>query len=88
MGLIISFGIRVSGVLLIFAMLVIPAVVSLLFVKNINKVFFIAIMINLISVFLGLFGSFKLDLPSGPTIVAFLLGILLLGQIVRIKERH
>ena len=88
MGLIISFGIRVSGVLLIFAMLVIPAVVSLLLVKNIKKIFFIAISINLSSVFIGLYGSFQLDLPSGPTIVAVLLGILLVGQVLRIKTSH
>lgn len=88
MGLIVSFGIKVSGVLLIFAMLVIPAVVSLLFVKNIKKVFFIAIFINLFSVFVGLYGSFQLDLPSGPTIVAVLLVMLLLSQIFKIKLRH
>jgi ABC-type Mn2+/Zn2+ transport system permease subunit len=83
MGLIISFGIRVSGVLLIFAMLIIPAVVSLLFVKNIKKVFFVAIFINLISVFVGLYGSFQLDLPSGPTIVAVLMIPLVLGQLYK-----
>jgi len=82
-GLIISFGIRVSGVLLIFAMLVIPAVVSLLFVKNIKKVFFVAIFVNIISVFVGLYSSFQLDLPSGPTIVAVLLIPLIFGQLYK-----
>jgi ABC-type Mn2+/Zn2+ transport system permease subunit len=88
MGLVISFGIRVCGVLLIFAMLVVPAVIALQWVRDMKKVFLIAIGVNLVAVLIGLIGSFLLDLPSGPAIVAVLISILLGGMLLRTVVRN
>lgn len=83
MGMVISFGLRISGVLLIFAFLVIPVVTALLVAKRMRSVFAIAILTNLIAVVTGIYLSFHWDLPSGPTIVAVLLVPLLAALLFR-----
>jgi ABC-type Mn2+/Zn2+ transport system permease subunit len=83
MGLVISFGIRICGVVLIFAMLVAPAMVALQWVRDMKKILLLAIAVNLTAVAIGLYSSFLLDLPSGPAIVAVLLVILFGGMLLR-----
>ncbi|MDZ7289510.1 MAG: metal ABC transporter permease [candidate division KSB1 bacterium] len=78
-GLVIALGIRVAGVLLIFAFLVMPAAIALLLLRRMRGIFAMAIVIGLIAVFLGLYFSFDLDLPSGPTIVTVLFIFLLMA---------
>lgn len=85
LGLVISLGIKVSGVLLVFAFLVIPAVTGLLLARKMRSVFIIAIIVSLIAVVSGLYFSFRLDLPSGPSIVAVLLIVLLISFLVKKK---
>lgn len=85
LGLMISLGIKVSGVLLIFSFLVMPAVTGLLLARRMQHIFIIAILSSLTSVVSGLYFSFRLDLPSGPTIVAVLLILLVLSFLVRKK---
>lgn len=86
LGLVISLGIKVSGVLLIFAFLVIPAVTGLLLARKMKHIFSIAILSSLASVVGGLYFSFRLDLPSGPTIVAVLLILLMISFFVKKKR--
>lgn len=83
LGLVISLGIKVSGVLLIFSFLVMPAVTGLLLARKMGHIFLVAIFTSLISVVGGLYFSFRLDLPSGPTIVAVMLGLLLVAFAIR-----
>jgi ABC-type Mn2+/Zn2+ transport system permease subunit len=87
MGMVISYGIRISGVLLIFAMLVMPAVLALQISKKIKWTFIISIVVNIISIVSGLFISFYFDLPSGPAIITVLLGVLLGGSLFRTFTR-
>ena len=78
-GLVVALGIRVSGTLLIFALLVAPAACALLVLKKMRWIFPVAIIVSLVSVIFGLYFSFRFDLPSGPGIVAILIGFLLLA---------
>ena len=86
-GVVISLGIKVSGVLLIFGFLVIPAAIALMLVRNMKLIFAIAIVLSLVSVVCGLYFSFELDLPSGPTIVAVLFALLLIAIGLRAARR-
>ncbi|MDZ7319562.1 MAG: metal ABC transporter permease [candidate division KSB1 bacterium] len=83
LGVVISLGIKVSGVLLIFSFLVMPAVTGLLVARKMRHIFIVAILSSLVSVVNGLYFSFRLDLPSGPTIVAVMLSLLLIAFILR-----
>jgi ABC-type Mn2+/Zn2+ transport system permease subunit len=75
LGVTIAVSIRVAGVLLVFAFLVIPGMIGLLLTQRLKYVFLIAIGAAIIPVVLGLYLSFIFDLPSAATIVlaAFLL---------------
>ncbi len=77
LGVIISIGIRLAGTLLTFAYLVVPAVTALRLSQHLGRIYAIAVAAATISTIGGLYASFTLDLPSGPTIVA--VSCLLLG---------
>lgn len=78
LGVVISFGIKTSGVVLTFSYMVIPAVAALLVARNIKKTFLLSTIFGILSAFFGLYLSFIFDLPTGPTIVAVLCIILFL----------
>ncbi|HPZ09276.1 MAG TPA: metal ABC transporter permease [Candidatus Eremiobacteraeota bacterium] len=68
-GLIISMSIHVGGALLTFTYLVIPATTALLITDKIKFVFIFSVIFGLLSSFFGMYFSYIIDLPSGPTIV-------------------
>jgi zinc transport system permease protein len=73
--------IKVVGVILVIAMLTIPAAISNLFTNNLKNMMFFAIIIGFIVTFYGSLMSLNFDLPPGATIVislAFLFIIVLL----------
>jgi zinc transport system permease protein len=65
----IVISIKLVGIILIAAFLVIPAAASRLISRSFSSMTFIAIIIGVISTILGLPASFWLDLPSGATII-------------------
>lgn len=78
-------SIKLVGVLLVNALLVIPAATSKLFAKNVHNMFVFAPLLALIGVLIGLLVSFFLNLPSGPAIVG-MLGILFLIGLISKKQ--
>jgi len=68
-ALTVSLAMRVVGVLLIGALMVIPVVTAMQLRLSFQKTIFSAIIISLISVLLGLFSSYYLNLASGGAIV-------------------
>jgi ABC-type Mn2+/Zn2+ transport system permease subunit len=70
LGVVISVAIRLAGTLLVFAFLVIPAVTGLLLTQHLGRISAIAIGAASIATIFGLYASVKMDLPSGPAIVA------------------
>jgi zinc transport system permease protein len=61
--------IRVVGVILVIAMLTIPAAVAKQFTYNLKKMMFLSALLGIIFVLCGLWLSYELDLASGATIV-------------------
>jgi len=72
LGAVIVVGIRMSGALLTFAYLVIPAYCGLRFSRNLKKTVAWSLLIGPIATFLGLWVSFAKDLPTGPSVTAVL----------------
>jgi len=68
-ALVVTSSVRLAGVLLVFAYLVIPAVVSLLFTENLGKRLALGWAIGGVSSLLGLWASYYFDLPTGAAIV-------------------
>jgi len=69
-GLTIAFAIRATGTLMTTTMLILPATTALLLVNRLKWVFFVAPMIAIIPVAIGLHLSYIADLPASAVIVA------------------
>jgi ABC-type Mn2+/Zn2+ transport system permease subunit len=59
----------VVGIVLVNALLVIPAATAKLLAPSLRRMFVLAPLVGLSSVLAGLVASYRLDLPSGPAIV-------------------
>ena len=89
---VIAVSMKIVGVLLITALLIIPAAAARRFSASPEQMAFIALIIGSCSVWLGLWGSLEWDTPSGPSIVVaalvcFILSILPLPKL-NIVEQH
>lgn len=86
MALVIALAMKIIGVLLITALLIIPAATARRFSTGPEMMAVIAAVLGALSVVGGLFGSLEWDTPSGPSIVvaALLLFIFSLLPITRI----
>ncbi|HSL49975.1 MAG TPA: metal ABC transporter permease [Candidatus Deferrimicrobiaceae bacterium] len=62
-------SISVVGIVLVNALLVIPAATAKLLAPSLRRMFVLAPLVGLSSVLAGLVASYRLDLPSGPAIV-------------------
>jgi len=83
-GLIVTSSVRLAGVLLVFAYLVIPAIGSLLFTEKLGSRLAFGWAVGGISSFLGLWASYYFDLPTGATVVCAFGLILVLLFFVRL----
>ena len=70
MTLVVAVSIRSVGILLISSLLIIPAATARQLTKSPEGMAVIASFFGVASVGFGIYFSFELDTPSGPTIVA------------------
>ena len=81
LGIVVIHSVKIGGILIVFAFLVIPASISTLFSKNWSSRIIMAWIIGSIVSFIGLYFSWQMDLPSGPAVI-LVLGIVLFGAII------
>jgi ABC-type Mn2+/Zn2+ transport system permease subunit len=77
-------GIRLVGIILVNALLVIPASTVRLFARSLKDMFIFTPILAIIIMIVGLLASFTFDIPSGPTI-AVTSGLLFLITLVFTK---
>ena len=82
-GTVITFSVPLGGVLLVFSFLVVPAVTAFLFTRKPVALTVIAFSTGSVASAIGLWISYKSDLPTGPTIVCSYGLVLLLAGIGR-----
>lgn len=85
MAAVIAIAMKIVGVLLITAMLIIPAATARRFASGPEQMAILAAVIGAASVVAGLFGSLQWDTPSGPSIVVaallfFLMSLVPIGR--------
>jgi zinc/manganese transport system permease protein len=68
-GFVVTSSVAIAGVLLVFSYLIVPSVGAMLFAKSIGKRLAIGWSMGALVSALGVMLSFKLDLPTGATIV-------------------
>ncbi len=75
--------IKVVGVVLVIAMLTIPAAISNLFTHNLRNMMFFAIIIGCVVTFYGTLMSLNFDLPPGATIVISLASLFIISLLIK-----
>ncbi len=87
-GFVVTSSVALAGVLLVFAFLIVPAVISLILAQGIRSRLWIGWGVGLIASLLGLSASVILDMPTGASIVCafgFFLFFLVIGRLIRHK---
>ena len=87
---VIAVSMKIVGVLLITALLIIPAAAARRFSKSPEQMVLIAIIIGVFSVWLGLSGSLEFDTPAGPSIVVAALSFFIFSilPLPKLKQRN
>ncbi len=75
----VSVSMRVVGVLLVGALMVIPVLAAMQWERSFLKTFFLSVAISLLSTCIGLIASYELGIASGGTIVLVCIAFFLLG---------
>lgn len=84
----IAIAMKIVGVLLITALLIIPAAAARRLARTPEQMAIIAAILGIIAIFGGLFGSLSWDTPAGPSIVvaAFILFVISLSPIANLMK--
>lgn len=78
-ALTIVLAIRAVGILLISALLVVPALIGLRLGNSFKSSMVLAVIFSVIGIYLGIFTSYLFDLPAGAMIVMSLISLFLLS---------
>lgn len=87
LALVIVVAIKVVGIMLVSALLVIPAATGRLLTHNYRGMLAVSVVAGVASTVGGLFLSYPLDIPSGATIVLLATGIFLSAFFIRSAKR-
>lgn len=79
---------KLAGVVLVTALLVLPGAAALQLSRRLGMVFGLAIGIGEVGVLGGLIVSFETDLPAGPCIVGALVGLLAVSWAIPVRKTH
>ena len=86
-GFVVTSSVAIAGVLLVFSYLIVPSVAAMLFATSIGKRLAIGWSMGALVTLAGVLLSFKLDLPTGATIVCTFGIALMLMAIARVIIR-
>ena len=81
----VSLSMRIVGVLLIGALMVIPGVTAMQIARSFRQTMYLAVMFAMVAVLVGLFGAYYLNIPAGAAIV--LLSLLIFGVVATLRRR-
>ena len=88
-GFVVTSSVAIAGVLLVFSYLIVPSVGAMLFSRSIGKRLAIGWTMGALVTALGILLSFKIDLPTGATIVCtFGLTLLLMAGVWAVTRRR
>ncbi len=87
LAIVVAVAIKVVGVLLITAMLIIPAAAARPMSQTPERMAVYAALVGVLSILLGIYASFKLDSPTGPTIVCAAALFFLASNVVKSIRR-
>jgi len=87
LAIVVAVAIKVVGVLLIAALLIIPAAAARSFARTPEAMAAVAAMLGAVSALGGLWASYRFDTPTGPTIVCLAAGLFLGANLVDLVRK-
>lgn len=88
-GFVVTSSVAIAGVLLVFSYLIVPSVAAMLFSRSIGKRLAIGWTMGALVSAIGILLSFRLDLPTGATIVCtFGIALLLMSVVWAVTRRR
>ncbi len=81
MAVVVAVAMKIVGIILITALLIIPAASARRFAKSPETMAMIAIVFGMLSVFGGVFASMQWDTPAGPSIVLASVGLFFVSRV-------
>ncbi len=92
LAIFISISMQIVGVLLISSLMIVPVAASILIGKSFKNTCLIAVVFSEVSVFLGIYLSFTLSVPTGSLIVIFnviiLIGIMIYKNCKKLLQKR
>lgn len=82
-GIAITSSVQIAGVLMVFSVLVIPAVIAFFYARTFQKALFLAWGAGTVAIVAGLGISFAMDVATGPVLVVCFGGILMVALLFR-----
>ncbi|MGH7700538.1 MAG: metal ABC transporter permease [Gemmatimonadales bacterium] len=82
-GVVITLVVPVGGVLMVFTFLVVPAAIAFLFTRDMRRLAYIAWGSGALASALGLWMSYRFDLPTGPLIVCMYGALLAVAAVLK-----
>ncbi|MDF0479747.1 metal ABC transporter permease [Vagococcus sp. PNs007] len=82
-GIAITVMIPIAGALLVSAIMVLPAAISMRIGRSFNQVLLVSVVIGLIGMLGGLVTSYQVDTPPGATITLIFIGIFFLVMVIK-----
>jgi zinc/manganese transport system permease protein len=87
-GVVVTSSVAIAGVLLVFCMLIVPAVGAMLFSGRIGVRLTIGWVMGVIASLAGVYASYHLDTPTGATVICtFGLALTLMATAYKVRER-
>lgn len=83
-ALTIVLSIKVAGIILIISLLTIPQTIANLFTKDLKIIIFLSVPVAFLSALAGLLLSFRLNIPSGASIIMSLVLIFIIAKLLNI----
>lgn len=82
-GIAITSSVQIAGVLMVFSVLVIPAVIAFFYARTFTRALFLAWGAGTVAIVAGLGISFAMDVATGPVLVVSFGGILMVALLFR-----
>lgn len=87
LALVIAVALKVVGILLITALLIIPAATARLFSRSPRQMVLMSIVVSIVAVVLGVYASLGWDFPTGPSIVVAAASLFFASRVVSNSHR-
>jgi zinc transport system permease protein len=81
-ALTIVLNIRVVGIILVISLLTIPQTIAGIYSKDFKKIIWLSIIIGFVGSFFGLIISYYFNIPSGATIIFFMVVLFILAKLI------